>query len=138
GLAFLQQRLGVAKPLPDASLEQVLARVPPSRLAAHPLVNVDAEIRIRHARGQSLPDWLAMRSGEMGPFPDGVAEPQTSAEVRELLDWALSNDVVVIPYGGGTSVAGHINPPKVDTPVLTLSLARMNTLIELDPISQIA
>ncbi|MEE4251712.1 MAG: FAD-binding oxidoreductase, partial [Alcanivoracaceae bacterium] len=88
GLAFLQQRLGIATPLADTTLEQVLARVPASRLPAHPLVNADAEIRVRHARGQSLPDWLAMRSGEMGPFPDGVAEPQTSAEVRELLDWA--------------------------------------------------
>ena len=53
GLAFLQQRLGTATPLPDASLEHVLARVPASRLPTHRLVDVSAEIRIRHARGQS-------------------------------------------------------------------------------------
>ena len=138
GLAFLQARLGEGCKLADAPLDAVLARVPESRLPPHPMVNIDAEVRVRHARGQSLPDWLAMRSGEMGPFPDGVAEPQTSAEVRELLDWALSHDVVVIPYGGGTSVAGHINPPALDAPVLTLSLAKMNRLIDLDPVSQIA
>lgn len=138
GLAFLQARLGSATPLPDASLEQVLAQVPPTRLPEHPLVKTDAEIRVRHARGQSLPDWLAMRSGAMGPFPDGVAEPENSDDVRALLDWALANDIIVIPYGGGTSVAGHINPPQLDAPVLTLSLARMNRLLDLDPVSQIA
>ena len=138
GLRFVQARLGRAEPLPDAELQSVLDKVPASRLAAHPLVSTDPEIRVRHARGQSLPDWLAMRSGEFGHFPDGVAEPETSGEVRKLLSWAEQHDVVVIPYGGGTSVAGHINPQPSSKPVLTLSLARMNRLVELDRESQIA
>ncbi|MEE2869215.1 MAG: FAD-binding oxidoreductase [Pseudomonadota bacterium] len=138
GLRFVQARLGRAEPLPDAELQSVLDQVPASRLAAHPLVSTDPEIRVRHARGQSLPDWLAMRSGEFGHFPDGVAEPETSGEVRKLLSWAEQHDVVVIPYGGGTSVAGHINPQSSSKPVLTLSLARMNRLVELDRESQIA
>jgi|SRR5690554_1012531 len=138
GLAFLQQHLGAGKPLPDADLASALAQVPASRLPDHPLVQTDADIRLRHARGQSLPDWLAMRSGKMGRFPDGVAQPETSTQVRELLDWAMANGIIVIPYGGGTSVAGHINPPASDSAVLTLSLAKMNSLLELDPISQIA
>ncbi|MED5238267.1 MAG: FAD-binding oxidoreductase [Pseudomonadota bacterium] len=138
GLQFLQSRLGSATPLQDAELASVLAQVPPSRLDHHPLLDTSAEIRVRHARGQSLPDWLAMRSGDFGHFPDGVAEPETSDQVRELLDWAASNGVTVIPYGGGTSVAGHINPQPSDKPILTLSLARMNRLLELDCESQIA
>ena len=138
GLAFLQQHLQPAAPLPDCTFEQAVSQVPESRLPDHPLVNKDSACRLRHARGQSLPDWLAMRSGEMGPYPDGVAEPQTSDQVRELLDWAQQHDVIVIPYGGGTSVAGHINPFQSDTPILTLSLARMNRLVSLDKESQLA
>jgi len=49
-----------------------------------------------------------MRSGEFGVFPDAVALPETSEQVAELLQWARKQDLVVIPYGGGTSVAGHI------------------------------
>ncbi|MDF3030099.1 MAG: FAD-linked oxidase [Moraxellaceae bacterium] len=135
---FLQEAVGQARPLPDASLDKVLASVPASRLPAHPLVRTDADIRLRHARGQSLPDWLALRSGNIGLFPDGVAEPESRDQVRQLLDYARQHDLVVIPYGGGTSVAGHINPLAGARPVLTLSLARMNGLIDLDRDSQLA
>ncbi|MBT8765158.1 FAD-binding oxidoreductase [Metapseudomonas boanensis] len=138
GQAFLAARIGAGQPLADASLAQVLAQVPASRLAAHPLVSLDAEVRVRHARGQSLPDWLAMREGTFGCFPDGVAFPETAEQVRQLLAWAAEQDVLLIPYGGGTSVAGHINPQAGARPVLTLSLARMNRLLELDEASQIA
>ncbi len=138
GGAFLAGLIGPGQPLPDASLAQVLAQVPASRLAAHPLISTDAEERVRHARGQSLPDWLAMREGRFDVFPDGVAFPETPAQIRELLAWAAEQDVLVIPYGGGTSVAGHINPQAGDKPVLTLSLERMSRLLELDETALIA
>ncbi|MET1080219.1 MAG: FAD-binding oxidoreductase [Pseudomonas sp.] len=138
GGAFLAARIGSGHCLADADLASVLAQVPVSRLQAHPLVVTAAEDRVRHARGQSLPDWLAMRAGDFGVFPDGVAYPETPAQVRELMAWACAKDVVLIVYGGGTSVAGHINPQAGERPVLTLSLARMNRLIELDEQSLIA
>jgi len=49
-----------------------------------------------------------------------VAEDQ----VRELLAYAKKAGARVIPYGGGTSVVGHINPLASETPVLTLSLEK--------------
>ncbi|MFZ1292944.1 MAG: FAD-binding oxidoreductase [Pseudomonadales bacterium] len=135
---FLAGLIGEGSPLPDASLAEVIARVPPSRLPEHPLIVGDREVRVRHARGQSLPDWLAMRSGDFGQFPDGVAFPEDAAQVRELLEFALHHDVAVIPYGGGTSVVGHITPQAGVRPVLTISLAAMSGLRDLDPHSQIA
>ena len=138
GEAFLAELVGPGQVLADASLEQVLAQVPASRLQAHPLICLNAEDRVRHARGQSLPDWLAMRSGDFSVFPDGVAYPESAAQIRELLAWASQQDLIVIPYGGGTSVAGHINPQAGSKPVLTLSLERMGKLIEIDHDSLIA
>ncbi len=135
---FLKERIGEGKPLPDATLEQVMATVPATRMPAHALIQTDAETRLRHARGQSLADWLAMRSGDFGFFPDGVAFPNDAAQVRELLQFAKQHNIEVIPYGGGSSVVGHINPRKSEKPVLTISLARMNKLIEVDRQSQIA
>jgi alkyldihydroxyacetonephosphate synthase len=138
GLAFISERIGAAQPLPDATLATVLAKVPASRLPAHPLIVTAAEDRLRHARGQSLPDWLAMRSGDFGIFPDGVAYPQNTQQVRELLDFCLAKDIEVIPYGGGTSVVGHITPIASARPVLTLSLEKMNRLLAIDRDSQLA
>ncbi len=138
GLGFLAERIGKASPLADARLESVLAKVPSTRLLPHPLIDTSAEVRVRHARGQSLPDWLAMRSGDFGVFPDGVAFPENSDHVRTLIDYCLERDAVLIPYGGGTSVAGHINPFPADKPILTVDMGRMNQLMALDQRSQIA
>lgn len=135
---FLEQLIGKSNPLPEATLEQALAKVPPSRLPEHELYSLDAEDRLRHARGQSLPDWLAMRSGELGPFPDGVAFPGNSDEVQTLLQYAQEQSIDVIPYGGGTSVVGHINPETGGRPVLTIDMTGMNKLMALDTESQIA
>ena len=85
GRGFLAELVGPGLTLPDATLEQVLAKVPASRLPEHPLVVREARDRLLHARGQSLPDWLAMREGEFGVVPDGVAYPQTAEQIRELL-----------------------------------------------------
>lgn len=138
GARFLHDLIGEGHVLPDAALSTVVAQVPTSRLPDHRLVNKNPETRVRHARGQSLPDWLAMRSGEFHIFPDGVAEPSSNEEVQELLAWAQEHAVLVIPYGGGTSVAGHITPPNVNSPVLTLSLRSMNKLLHFDKDSQLA
>jgi alkyldihydroxyacetonephosphate synthase len=137
-LAFLESRLGPALPPRDATLDQVLASVPASRLPAHPLVSDESHLRLLHARGQSLPDWVALRSGDAGPFPDGVARPTTESEVRTLIDFAREVGAHVIPYGGGTSVVGHVNVPAGSPPVLTLSLARLGGLTRFDEVSHLA
>ncbi|MBE9537462.1 MAG: FAD-binding oxidoreductase, partial [Proteobacteria bacterium] len=137
-VAFIELRIGESEPLPDATLEEVLATVPQSRSPAHRLISTDAEDRLRHSRGQSIPDWLAMRSGDFGTFPDGVAFPESSEDVREILSFAQDNNLIVIPYGGGTSVCGHITPQADDRPIITVAMSRMNTLMALDKESQIA
>jgi len=93
---------------------------------------------VRHAAGQSLPDWIALRSGRLPALPDGVAYPHSGDEVRDLLRLAAHTDAAVIPYGGGTSVVGHINPLRGDRPVLTVDLSRLNALISLNPESRLA
>jgi alkyldihydroxyacetonephosphate synthase len=122
----------------DATLDQVLAHVPPSRLPAEPFIIRDGEDRLRHARGQSLPDWIALRSGRLQFFPDGVSYPTSTQDVRQVIDWAVQHDIVLIPYGGGTSVVGHINPLPSDRPVLTVDLSRLSHLHAIDETSRLA
>jgi alkyldihydroxyacetonephosphate synthase len=138
GSDFLAAKVGEGFPRAEASLESILASVPPSRLPPHPLISTDPEERLRHARGQSFPDWLALRSGRIPAFPDGVAYPISDVDVRALIDLARLTDTKLIPYGGGTSVVGHINPLPGDAAVLAIDLSRLNRLRNLDESSQLA
>jgi alkyldihydroxyacetonephosphate synthase len=83
-------------------------------------------------------DWVDLRHGRVDTFPDGVGFPESDEDVRGLLKYARDAGARVIPYGGGTSVVGHITPAKSDAPVLTLSLEKMTRLLELDETSRLA
>ena len=125
---FLVEQIGAGTPVRGAGLQEVLARIPESRLPENSLFTTDPEQRLRHARGQSLPDWIALRTGSINSFPDGVAFPENDLNVAELIQYAGRSGTRLIPYGGGTSVVGHINPVAGEQPVLTVNMRRMNRL----------
>jgi alkyldihydroxyacetonephosphate synthase len=68
------------------------------------------EDRIRHTYGNGYPDLVRGFHGHYEPAPDVVARPTDEEEVVRLLSWASAEDVAVIPYGGGTSVVGGVEP----------------------------
>lgn len=144
-LRLVEAELGPGRPTPDAALADVVAAAPASRLEPNPLVSLDPEDRIRHATGQSLPDWIALRSGRLRSIPDGVARPATNDDVRALLAWAASSGAQVVPYGGGTSVVGGIggggegdSRQATTQPILTVALERLAGLRTLDERSGLA
>src|SRR5580765_3448111 len=146
-LRLIEAELGPGRPTLDAALADVVAAAPASRLQ-HPLVaSLDPEDRVRHATGQSLPDWIALRSGRLRSIPDGVARPATNQDVREPLALAASSGAQVMPYGGGTSVVGGIggggggggdSPQTTRQPILTIALERLAGLRSLDERSGLA
>jgi alkyldihydroxyacetonephosphate synthase len=137
-LAFLGERIGQGSAPRDATFDEACARIGPGRLAPHPLVDTRAGVRATHALGQSLPDWLRLRHGRLGPVPDGVAFPESAAQVRELLGYAAACGAHVIPYGGGTSVAGHLGVGDAGQPTLCVDMGRMRALVSLDREAQLA
>ncbi|MHB8800432.1 MAG: FAD-binding oxidoreductase [Thermoanaerobaculia bacterium] len=130
--------VGPGAPPRDATPEEALAAVPPSRLAAEDGLSVDPWDRLLHARGQSLPDWVALRSGRPGVVPDAVARPESGEQVAALLARAGRAGHRLVPYGGGTSVAGHVNPVASDEPVVSVDLSRLSRLLALDETSRLA
>ena len=130
--SFLAERIGEGSPAQDVGLEGVVARVPESRLADNRLFTKDHEQRLRHARGQSLPDWIALRSGELSSYPDAIAYPENESDIAELIQYASQAGARLIPYGGGTSVVGHINPAVGDGPAVTVDMRHMNRLVSFD------
>ncbi|MHB8156036.1 MAG: FAD-binding oxidoreductase [Desulfocucumaceae bacterium] len=129
---FLEGQLGPGVRPEDVSLKESVEKVPPSRLPDHRLVTGDPEDRLKHSAGQSLQDWIRLRSGTVSTFPDGVAYPETGEDVRDLLKYAKNTGASVIPYGGGTSVVGHLSAPAGDRPVLSVDMGRMSRLTNLE------
>lgn len=135
---FLEALVGPGSPQPIVPIAEILPSVPESRLPAHPMVNTDSQVRLLHARGQSLPDWIALRYGQVDAYPDGVTYPENEDQIPQLLRYAQQYEIDLIPYGGGTSVVGHINPLPSSQPVLTVDMSRMNQLEHFDAPSLLA
>ncbi len=135
---LLRERIGEGRAPRDCSLEKLLQQVPKSHLASHPLITFDSKHRLDHAHGQSLPDWIRLRSGTLKRFPDGVALPTSVEQLDDLLRYANEHQAEIIPFGGGTSVVGHLEVPETERPVLSVSLARLNRLLRLQPECRLA
>jgi alkyldihydroxyacetonephosphate synthase len=135
---LLEAELGPPTRPTDARLEDVLAAVPASPLAQEADWSTDPEDRLRHSRGQSLPDWIALRSGRVGRLVDAVARPTTAADVRSVLAGARPAGASVSRVGGATTVVGGNTPADGDRPVVALATTAMAGPRELDERSGLA
>jgi alkyldihydroxyacetonephosphate synthase len=108
--------------------------------AAAKRVTDDPHERLLHAYGKSFPDTVRMFRREVPEPPDLVAYPESEDDIVALLDWANGADVAVIPYGGGTSVCGGVEPAVGDAyaGTLSLDLTRMDRVLEVDKTSRAA
>ncbi len=102
-------------------------------------ISTDALDRVQHARGKSLRDLVRHRRGDLGRLPDAVVRPRTEAEVEAVLQAVLEADAVVIPFGGGTNIAGSLEPPAGEPrTVISLDMGRLDQVLEIDEISRLA
>ncbi|MDF2506715.1 MAG: FAD-binding oxidoreductase [Microbacterium sp.] len=98
-------------------------------------VDPSAEARIRHAGGRSTPDLLRRRARHQR-VPDAVVRPASHDEVRACLDVAMDRGIAIIPFGGGTSVVGALDPERgPHRAVISLDLRRLSGLVSLDAVS---
>ena len=95
--------------------------------------------RIVHTYGKSARDLLRIRGGDIPRVPDVVVYPGDEAEVQLIVDRAVAADAVLIPYGGGSNIAGSLHAPEDETrPVISVDLGRLNQLIDIDEDSGLA
>ena len=132
---YLKKVVGQPHKLKNAAIQDLIQKIPSSQLPQHPIITTEPEDRLRHARGQSLSDWVDVCDGLISTFPDGVAYPETDAHIRELIELAEKQVFSLVPYGGGSSVVGHLTPAENAPPTLSVDLALMNRLFNLDEIS---
>jgi alkyldihydroxyacetonephosphate synthase len=141
---LLRDQLGVDPGVrrPPVAFEQVsvpevkLAGAARERLAAavgaeH--VREDREARIAHAVGRSYPDLVRIRSGDASSAPDAVVLPASAEEVAAVLAACAEQRVAVVPFGGGTSVVGGVEPVRDDfAAAISLDLRRLRSTVEVD------
>jgi alkyldihydroxyacetonephosphate synthase len=97
------------------------------------------EDRVRHTRGKSLTDLLRLRERELLGAPDLVVMPESHEQVLEILRICSQRRIAVVPFGGGTSVVGGLEPTADGfAGLMALDLRRMNALLELDEESRLA
>ncbi|MGH2712015.1 MAG: FAD-binding oxidoreductase [Actinomycetota bacterium] len=121
----------------DLELPEPRFPIPPALVS---LCSTDPPVRARHAYGKSYRDLVRSLRGSFPHPPDMVAWPQTEADVNALLEWCGDKGVAAIPYGGGTSVVGGIEPDVGDRYVgtLTIDLGRLDKVLEVDATSGLA
>ena len=95
---------------------------PPTSLAA--LCSTDPADRAGHARGKAFRDVARNLQGRLDRVPDLIARPRSERDVVDVLDWCSRERIPVIPYGGGSSVVGGVEP-RFDGPVVTVDITAM-------------
>lgn len=119
-------------PVPDVPDLPAPRVQPPASLPC----TVDPRDRAAHSYGKAYRDVVRALHGDVAA-PDLVARPGTEADVVAVLDWAAEHDVVVVPYGGGSSVVGGVEY-RGETPWVSLDLSALDQVLEVDEMSRAA
>ncbi|OBG71886.1 flavoprotein [Mycobacterium sp. E1214] len=144
--ALLKQAVGVADS-GDAELPADQVRLRPSALAEADRQALAAIVgaeycrtadldRLLHAGGKSTLDLLRRRDTGEQDAPDAILLPGDDESVAAILSYCSEHRIAVVPFGGGTSVVGGLEPARGEFPaVVSLDLRRFDRLISLDEVS---
>ena len=139
---IVRSELGAGEATPRVDLEDV--RLPQVALpdevrerlgAAVGAENVreDRESRVTHAAGKGYADLIRVRAGDGSGAPDAVVAPGTRDEVGAVLRACAGARVAVVPFGGGTSVVGGVEPLRNGHPaVVSLDMGRLDRVVSVD------
>ena len=140
---FVSDRLGVEPRLsapPQAS--DIALRAPrvvaPAALAG--LLTHEPYERLLHTYGKSYPETVRAFARDFANAPDLVALPKSEADIAAVLDWAGGAKVAVIPFGGGSSVVGGVEPAVGDSyaGAVSLDMRHFDRVLEVDATSRAA
>ncbi|WP_207843566.1 FAD-binding oxidoreductase [Williamsia soli] len=140
---LLGQVLGISgDPVSAPAAAQI--QLSPSRLTSTDVAELEAIVgtvatadgdRLIRAGGKSTLDLLRRRQPHQDA-PDAVVAPATSAQIAELLRWCADRSIAVVPFGGGTSVVGGLDPDAGGLrAVLSVDLCNFDRLVAIDPVS---
>jgi alkyldihydroxyacetonephosphate synthase len=134
--------LDEAVPRPAPMVDDVALRPsrlqPPARVAR--LCSTEPYQRLVHTYGKSFPDTVRAFARDFDRAPDVVARPRSEDDVVAILEWAADDGAAVIPFGGGSSVVGGVEPAVGDgfAGTISLDLKGLDRVLEVDRASRAA
>jgi alkyldihydroxyacetonephosphate synthase len=138
------ERLGFHPGEIEEGVPLAAAELPPPQIAAPDqladVLTSDTAERAAHTYGKAYRDIVRAFRGRYDNPPDLVAHPHDEAEVEAVLDWAAAANAAVIPYGGGTSVVGGVEP-RLDgdyAGCVSLDLRALDSVLDIDEVSAAA
>ncbi len=110
---------------------------PPASLAE--ICSASLYDRATHSYGKAYRDIVRAFRGRIDNPPDIVARPREEADVERLLDWCASEGAAAIPFGGGTSVVGGVEP-RIEgySGAMSIDMRALDRVLEVDPVSRAA
>jgi len=131
--------LELAPPPKESELNLRAPRVKPPA-ALEPICSTSTHDRAGHTYGKSSGDIRrAFRRYYPNPI-DIVAYPRDEHDLMMIFDWCCSARLAAIPYGGGSSVVGGVEPPDDDRyhGSVSIDMMHLDKVLEVDKISRAA
>ena len=139
----IRERLGfggeVSDPLPIEQVELAPSGLQaPDSLTA--ILSDERHDRLAHALGKAYRDVVRGFRGEFPHPPDLVAHPADEADVEAVLSFCEDDGAAAIPFGGGTSVTGGVEPRIGEDyrGSVSIDLRRLDRVLEIDEQSRAA
>jgi alkyldihydroxyacetonephosphate synthase len=117
--------------LPDAELDDQFTAKLRSVLLPHQ-ITIDRKERVLHAYGKGFRDLFRLRHGSVVGAPDLVVYPESERDICLTLRAAADCDVVIIPFGGGSNIAGCLERIDSSRMAVSLDMRRMRRVIDVD------
>jgi alkyldihydroxyacetonephosphate synthase len=131
-VAALRDELGAGVPSGHVELDHVVMPDPrPLPGALTDAVNRASVLtahdqRVRRAAGRAYPDLIRLRNGRLPRAPDAIVLPGSGEQISRVLDLCTRRGIAVVPFGGGTSVVGGVDPLEGShRAVISLDLRRL-------------
>jgi alkyldihydroxyacetonephosphate synthase len=94
--------------------------------------------RALHTYGRAYRDVVRAFRGRFDNPPDAVARPRDEHELEGVLEWCAEAGVAAIPFGGGTSVVGGVEPRVPQGAAVSVDMQAMSRVLEVDRESRAA
>jgi alkyldihydroxyacetonephosphate synthase len=140
----VRRRLGfgadsIEEPVPLAAIEPAPPRLRPPEVLDG-ILSADPPDRIRHSMGRAYRDVVRGFRGRFDRTPDMVAFPGDAEDVRRVLEMCADRRLAAVPYGGGTSVVGGVEPRVGHgyRGTVSIDLGALTGIVEIDQVSSSA
>ena len=117
--------------LPESRIDEPFLRTLRAGLSPAQITN-DVKERAIHSYGKGFRDLFRMRHGITAGAPDLIVYPESEDDVCLTLRAAAERGIVLIPFGGGSNIAGCLERMDSRRMCVSLDMRRMRRVLAVD------